>query len=338
MLVGMAKTSTEHTGGERGNHSWKPVLLELGRDLQLLRSAVHHQFFLADRDTALARNLFTLVSRSRSHIGTLLECFLFLGSPVEAALVGLRRKLDSAWRQFKEAWLGDDHVTIISTRMDSEPELIPADWWSQNSPLNIARWGRLRGAISRLGKQLDEHQATLFEVGGLIAQASQLSYSAPLQDEVIGEPDPTARLQTALTRLCSQLGSPAELDVELPRTGTTDVSFAIFTGRLQSIDRQLGQLLVVDDGPADPQHFCWRGERLPVPGRMTWKLISYLWRAEQRSADFEDLAGDVWEDLPANVGDDTVGAARRNANAFFHKHAIPLQVRTSRSVAMLEDL
>ena len=71
---------------------------------------------------------------------------------------------------------------------------------------------------------------------------------------------------------------------------------------------------------------------------MTWKLISYLWRAEQRSADFEDLAGDVWEDLPANVGDDTVGAARRNANAFFHKHAIPLQVRTSRSVAMLEDL
>ena len=335
MLVGMANSSTERTGGERGSHSWKPALLELGRDLQLLRSAVHHQFLLADRDTPLARNLFTLVSRSRSHIGTLLECFL--GSPVEAALVKLQRNLDSAWRQFQRAWLGDKHATIISTRKGSEPELIPADWWSQNSPLNIARWERLRGAISRLGEQLDEHQATLFEVGGLIAQASQLSYSAPLQDEVIGEPDPTARLQTALTRLCSQLGSPAELDVELPRTGTTDVSFAIFTRRLQSIDRQLGQLLVVDDGPADPQHFCWRGERLPVPGRMTWKLISYLWRAEQRSADFEELAGDVWEDLPQNVGDNTVGSARRKANAFFREHAIPLQVRTSRSVAMLED-
>ncbi|HAA50435.1 MAG TPA: hypothetical protein DCE43_12000 [Planctomycetaceae bacterium] len=335
MLVGMANSSTERTGGERGSHSWKPALLELGRDLQLLRSAVHYQFLQADMDTPLAPNHFATVSRCRSHIATLLA--LFHGSPAELAFERLRRSLESAWRKFRGFWLGEDHVTIISCRMESEIDLIPDDWWSQNSPLNTSLWRRLHGAAGRLEKQLDEYQATLFEVGSLIAQASHLSDCSPLQNEILGEADPTARLQTALIRLRSHLGSPAELDVELPRTGSIADSFQLFQGKLQSIDRQLYHLLMVDDGPAEPQHFCWREERLAVRGRMPWKLISYLWQQEGRSATFEDLAHHVWEEPFENVGDDTVGSARRNANGFFRDHGIPLLVRTSHSVAMLVD-
>ena len=76
--------------------------------------------------------------------------------------------------------------------------------------------------------------------------------------------------------------------------------------------------------------FRWDGQEhkdiAPIPGR----LIAALWDRENYMVDIDFLADQVWGDELELVTKDQIQSARREANRFFERCAIPLRVHVSK--------
>jgi hypothetical protein len=80
------------------------------------------------------------------------------------------------------------------------------------------------------------------------------------------------------------------------------------------------------DGPVEPLSFAWDGVVFPGMRPMAWKAVSHVWQARRRCADVSDMAEPVWGDRVDVPTDDEVGSVRRDANRFFRKHNIGLEL------------
>ncbi len=83
-----------------------------------------------------------------------------------------------------------------------------------------------------------------------------------------------------------------------------------------------------EDGPVEPDGVRWHGVVYRGLSRKPFLAIRYLWEQQDRTALAYDLAEPVWGDVEVDVPDNGCQGLRRQTNAFFRKHGIPLHVVT----------
>lgn len=82
-----------------------------------------------------------------------------------------------------------------------------------------------------------------------------------------------------------------------------------------------------EGGPIRPGVFEWNGIEYPGLQSIPWLLVSYLWQQPQRRALWSSLAEPVWRDHGIEVDEDNFGSARKCANKFFERGAMPFRIK-----------
>lgn len=91
------------------------------------------------------------------------------------------------------------------------------------------------------------------------------------------------------------------------------------------------------EGPVQGFRWCYGGKitgdaMSPKP----WKLANFLWSKRYRTAAFHELEVPVYDDCTHCVSAVAVGSLRREANAFFSDHNIPLIVSVKKGTVSLD--
>ena len=234
MLVDMAKKrkSTAKTAPDQLRNR---ALFELGRDSQQLLVRIHHQYLGAGQGAGFPANFDSLAAQINTSLSALADGFR--GTKSSRPLRDLRKAFDTAWKQLRREWLGKKHLDLVRVRENTEPDLLPQNWWQENSPLKRKAWKHFREAFGHLASKLAELDETLLTTGQLMSQVLGLSDWSPRQNPLFGEPDPTPTLQAGLLKLRVLLG--LDIDVELRGALAQPASHDTVRASLDRIHREL---------------------------------------------------------------------------------------------------
>ena len=82
----------------------------------------------------------------------------------------------------------------------------------------------------------------------------------------------------------------------------------------------------VQEGPLLPNKFAFAGKKKVVNGPQVFRLISALWKAQNRLLHLDELNEPVLLDLEERLTKNQIHSIKRDANRFFRKHKIPYHI------------
>jgi hypothetical protein len=214
-------------------------------------------------------------------------------SSVEAYLSGLQ--LPQRWRGYIprawDAWVAIDVARRVSQTLSRSFQALPEGWHTGSE--TDARWRQMiRSGV------------------GSAANAAEII------GRNIGSEAEWKVLEGEVARDLAHLRDPA---LQVAFGGDVQVEPEIAPVRTSSSR---------PDGPFGVNGFAFNGKLIEGIPPKPWKLLDALWKAPERTLEFDDIVATVWGDPNEPVANKTIQAHCTTLRNLFRKNAIPCDIKT----------
>ncbi len=272
-----------------------------------------------------------MISHQLSMIATTLEREVLRGPDPDARRSLEGKRFPATWRMVVQCLNKSRELAIGKCDEDLDNDL--------RSCLHGIQ-GLLRGperfVAPQVGDQIELLGRLSGRLGGLIAQEEDRSAdSQPAGCN--GSPPPDASLDEI-----QGLHRGPEQSVALRVDDPIESIERLSERPGEQVAREEGGLTsdetVAEEGPAPPDAWVYQGQRFRGLTSKPFRFAKLLWEGKRGTwVTFGEIAKMVLQDHATEVSSDQVGNWRRQANAFFREHDIPLKTSVKSCNAIIED-